>query len=95
MMHVLVRNLEQDLQNTTGDIQKQLFQSEYSDVTEITAQKITRSVRFTETNQELGSLGLSWVRVGFEKLNPSSENQVRATLLLFDLLNIFIKFLAN
>ncbi len=34
----------------------------------------SRSVRFTETNQELGSLGLSWVRVGFEEPNPSSEN---------------------
>ncbi len=34
----------------------------------------TRSVRFTETNQELDSLGLSWIRVGFEEPNPSSEN---------------------
>ncbi len=34
----------------------------------------TRSVRFTETNQELGSLGSSWVRLGFEEPNPGLEN---------------------
>ncbi len=59
------------------------------------ASLITRSGQFTETNQELGSLGSSWVRVGFKEPNPSSENQVRATLLQFDLLSIFINFLSN
>ncbi len=35
---------------------------------------VCRSVPFTETNQELGSLVSSWVCVGFEEPNPSLEN---------------------
>ncbi len=52
----------------------------------------TMSVRFTETNQELGSLGLSRVRAGFFEPNPSSENQVHAKLALFDLLTFSLNF---
>ncbi len=65
--------------NKNFKFQKETLPQEGCQKSDVSAHKLlymrhSRSVRFTETNQELGSLGLSWVRVGLEEPNPSSEN---------------------